>query len=102
MTTTQITGRQLKTSTRTVTATTTELATDANGTIVCDKATAMTVNLLAATGSGRQVTVKSVNIGVVTVDPLNAETIDNETTQALGLNDSMTLVDYASGKWVIV
>jgi len=100
MTTTRITSRQRKTTVRVVTDTTTELASD--GMIVCNKATAMTVNLLAATGSGRKITVKSIGAGAVTVDGADAETIDGATTQVLGQWDAAQLVDYESGKWVIV
>lgn len=85
---------------RTVADTTTELTTD--DVIVCNKGTAMTVNLLAATGTGRQRIVKNIGAGVVTVDANSSETIDGATTQALSQWDAMQIVDYASGKWVIV
>lgn len=98
--TTQITSRQRKETIRIVTDSTTE--TTADGLIVCNKATAMTVTLLAATGSGRERTIKSIGLGVVTVDGAGAETIDGQTTQTLNQHDSMTIVDYTTGAWVIV
>ena len=85
---------------RTVTDTTTETATD--GLIVCDRGTAMTVNLLAATGSGRGREVASIGVGVVTVDANGVETINGETTQALQQGEAIRIRDYASGKWVII
>jgi hypothetical protein len=84
---------------RVVTATTTELATDL--TIICNKAWEMTVNLLAATGSGRILRIKNINTGVVTVDPAGVETIDGETTQTVEQYDCLEIVDHAIGAWVI-
>lgn len=82
------------------TATTTEVAGDQL--IVANKPTAMTVNLLAATGSGRVLHIKNIGAGAVTVDGDSGDTIDSETTQVLNLGDSMTLVDYVAGGWVII
>lgn len=87
---------------RVVTDTTTELAADRNGVIVCNKGTAMTVNLLAATGSGRHLSIKSIGAGAVTVDAASSETIDGETTQTVGQWDALAIVDYASGAWGII
>ena len=70
--------------------------------IVCDKATAMTVNLPAATGSGRHYYIKNVGAGVVTIDPNASETIDGETTQALQQWESMEIIDYTLGGWAII
>ena len=91
---------QLVGTTRVVTVSTTELTTD--GLIVCNKATAMTVTLLAATGSNRVRQIASINDGAVTVDANGAETINGETTQVLGNGDCMDIRDYATGKWVII
>lgn len=85
---------------RTVTDTTTETTTD--GTIVCNKGTAMTVNLLAATGSGRIRVVKNIGAGTVTVDGADVETIDGDTTQELLQWESLTIQDIASGVWGIL
>jgi hypothetical protein len=98
--TTQITSRQRKDTIRVVTDSTTETTSD--GLIVCNKGTAMTVTLLAATGSGRKRKIKNIGAGVVTVDGNASETIDGQTTQAVNQWNSMTIVDYAAGAWVIV
>jgi len=84
---------------RTVPDTTTELATD--HTIVCNKATAMTVNLLAATGSGRIRVISNIGAGEVTVNPDGLETINGETTQPVYTDNTMEIQDYASGKFII-
>jgi hypothetical protein len=85
---------------RIVTDTTTEQTGD--DLIVCNKGTTMTVNLLAATGSGRRLIIKNINAGVVTVDGVDSETIDGETTQTLAQWEALQIIDYASGAWVIV
>ena len=87
-------------SSRVVTATTTELTTD--NLIVCNKATAMTVNLLAASGSNRIRQIANINDGTVTVDGDTGDTINGELTQSLGNADCMDIKDYAAGKWVIL
>jgi hypothetical protein len=86
--------------TRVVTDTTTELTTDY--TIVCNKTTVMTVNLLAATGSGRIRQIANINIGTVTVTPSGADTINSETTQEVYQDNCMDIKDYASNKWIII
>jgi hypothetical protein len=91
---------QLIGTTRVVTNTTTELVDD--GLIVCNKATAMTVNLLAATGSNRTLQIANINIGNVTVTPNGADTIDGEVSQVLYNGSCMDIKDYAANKWVIV
>ena len=87
-------------STRTETATYTVAAGDY--VINCNKTSAMTVNLPAASGSGRILVIKNINTGVVTVDGNSGDTIDGETTQALNQWDSMTVIDYVVGGWVII
>jgi hypothetical protein len=71
-------------------------------TVVCDSALAMTVNLHAAVGSGQRITVKSINVGAVTVDADGAETIDGAPTFPLAIWDRVTVVDYAVGAWAII
>jgi hypothetical protein len=85
---------------RVVTATTTEIADDRL--IVCNKATSMTVNLLAASGSKRIIEIANINNGAVTVDGNSGDTIDGELTQVLGNGDCMNIKDYAANKWVII
>ncbi len=81
-------------------ATYTVLATD--DTIVCNRASAMTVTLPAATGSGKKYTIKNINTGVVTIDGNAAETIDGDATQDLNQWDCAQIIDYAAGTWAIV
>lgn len=85
---------------RIVTSTTTEIATDY--TIVCNSATAMTVNLLSASGSNRTRQIKNINTGVVTVEGYGADSIDGELNQDLDEGDCLVIKDYASGKWAII
>jgi hypothetical protein len=73
-----------------------------DGMIICNKATAMTVTLLAATGGKRVLQIASINDGVVTITPDGADTINGEITQSLNNGDCMDIKDYASGKWVII
>jgi hypothetical protein len=87
-------------SSRVVTDTTTELTTD--NLIVCNKAAAMTVNLLAATGSNRIRQIASINDGPVTVTPNGADTIDGEASQIVYKNSCMDIKDYVANKWVII
>ena len=85
---------------RIVTATTTEIAED--GLIVCNKAIAMVVNLLAASGSKRLLEIASINDGPVTVTPNGADTINGEATQIVYKNSCMVIKDYAANKWIII
>ena len=86
--------------------TTTTLATytlsTSNDLLICNRATAVTVNLPAATGSKKVYNIKNINTGTVTVTPNGVETVDGETTQSLYQYESMTVVDNASGTWVIL
>ena len=70
--------------------------------IVCNKSSAMTVNLPAATGSGRIIHVKSINTGAVTIDGDSNDTIDGMATKVLAQWDSMMLLDYAANSWQII
>jgi len=85
---------------RVVTASTTELTTD--GMIVCNKAVAMGVQLLAATGSKRTLQIASINDGVVTVTPDGADTINAEVSQSVYNGSCMVIKDYAVNKWIII
>ena len=77
-------------------------ATMADATIVCNKTSAMTVNLPAATGSGHALHIKNINTGVVTVEADGTETVDGETNQTVNQWESISVVDYLSGKWCII
>jgi hypothetical protein len=68
----------------------------------CDSSSASVQTLPAATGSNRIITVENTGTGLLTVDGNAAETINGATTQVLGQYSSVTLRDYASGKWIIM
>jgi hypothetical protein len=70
--------------------------------VVCNKGTAMTVNLPAASASGRKIYIKNINAGVVTVDGDSSDTIDGAATQTVNQWSSITIVDYAANAWVII
>jgi len=55
-----------------------------------------------ATGSGQIYYIKNVGTGTVTITRSGSNTIDNETTQPISQWESVTLVDYLSGKWIII
>ena len=74
---------------------------DGQGVVVLCTGT-WTLGLFAAAGNaGRNVVVKNVSTGVITVDANASETIDGATTQALGQYDSMTLLCTGTA-WVII
>lgn len=68
----------------------------------CNDASASIQTLPAATGSNRIITVENTGTGLLTVDGNAAETINGATTQVIGQYASVTLRDYASGKWIIM
>jgi hypothetical protein len=70
--------------------------------IVCNKGSAMTVNLQAASGSGRVLEIKNIGAGTVTVDGASSETIDGAGTKDVTQWQSLRIVDYASGAWAIL
>lgn len=86
----------------TVTKTANYLATATDDVIVCNKATAMTITLPAATGSGKVYWIKSIGAGAVTVDPNASETIDGELTQTVKQWECICIHDYAAGAWAII
>lgn len=66
---------------------------------------AITINLPAATGSGRILNIKKIDASgfAITVDGSGSETIDGLTTQTIsGQYDSMQIQDGASGVWDII
>jgi hypothetical protein len=71
--------------------------------VVCNRATTgIAILLPAATGTGRPIVIKNINTGIATVTGSGAETIDGDVTQPLDQWDSITAVDYVTGKWVII
>jgi hypothetical protein len=89
----------LKLAVRTVTDTTTLTAAD--HTVVCNKGSAMTVNLPAAV-VGTVYVVKNVNTGTVTIDANSTDTIDGAATKDLTQWQSATLQCYAANSWVLI
>jgi hypothetical protein len=69
--------------------------------IVCNSTTAITITLPAASGSGQPIEVKNVNIGLVTVAPTGADTIDGGSSAILARWDDLNFCDYVSGAWMI-
>jgi hypothetical protein len=76
--------------------------TTANDVVVCNRTTAMTVNLPSASATGNIYTIKNINTGTVTIDGNSSDTIDGLDTQTLGQWDSVTVMDYYANKWGIL
>lgn len=76
--------------------------TTADRVLIYNRATAGTVNLPAATGSGVWYDIKNINTGNVTVQCNGAETLDGSNTQTLYQWDGIRIVDYAAGVWIVV
>ena len=70
--------------------------------IVKNQGSANTINLPAATGTGRKFTIKNIGAGTITLDGNGAETIDGNATIPIIQWDSVTVQDYKSGLWVIL
>lgn len=70
--------------------------------IVCDKGSAMDIELPTATGSNKMFKIKNIGAGTVTVNGFGAEVIDSANTKTLAQWASVEIIDYAAGKWVIV
>jgi hypothetical protein len=70
--------------------------------VICNKETAMTINLPAASGGGRIYYIKNIGAGEVTVDGNSTDLIDGVETQSLLQWFAITIVDYAANKWVII
>lgn len=58
-----------------------------------------TVTLLAATATGRVITIKNIGTGTITVAPAGTDTIDGATTWTLIPLASVTLIDASAGRW---
>lgn len=83
----------------TVTNTYQILSTD--DTIVCNKTTAFTVTLPIAI-IGQLFRIKNINLGTVTLEGLNSDTIDNELNQPIQQWDCIVVQCYEANKWIII
>lgn len=61
-----------------------------------------TQTLPSATGSNGIVTVENTGTGSLTVAAQSTQTINGASSQILGQYASITVRDYASGKWIIM
>jgi hypothetical protein len=77
-------------------------ATSADNVIVCDSAGSITITLPVAIGKGKEFNVKSLGTGTTWIDGNAAETIDGAASVAVYQYDSITVVDYTAGSWVII
>jgi len=75
----------------------------ANNVVLCNKATAMTVNLPTAVGiSGKIFVIKNINVGAVTITPSGIQTIDGQASQSITMQyNSYTIVSDGSN-WHII
>jgi hypothetical protein len=85
---------------RTVTDSTTIAVTD--DVLVCNKGTAMTVTLIAATGTEQRFYIKNIGAGVVTVARAGSDLIDGETSQTVEQYACLEIIDSASAVWSII
>jgi len=65
-------------------------------------ANTFTINLPIATGSGRLLYIKSVSIGLITIDGNDSDTIDGLPDLTLLQYDCIIVMDYIANKWVIL
>ena len=75
--------------------------TDIDEVIVCNKATAMTITLPIATGSGQSYYINNVGAGTITVSK-SGDTINGETSQEVGQWETIELIDYGNNQWSII
>jgi len=87
---------------RTETDTTTSKINDSI--ILCNKASAMTVNLLSAVtfGAGRRLIVININIGAVTIDAAGTETISGALTYALNSQYQSAEIESDGTNWLLI
>jgi len=104
------TAAAASTTTRVTSALTTYVVASGDTVIVVQRAatTAMTVDLPAATGSGREITVKrhvGDLSGSLVLDASGAELIDGKTTLVMSpaeVGPSGTIKDDVAGEWIII
>jgi hypothetical protein len=84
---------------RTITSSGPVLATD--DVLICDAST-MTATLPAATGSGRQHTIKNVNASPMTLAITSGDTLDGDAGKPVSTLQAYTVVDAEAGKWLVI
>lgn len=71
------------------------------GAIICNKATAMTINLPTAVGNtGVSYFITSINTGIITIDPNGSETIQGDSTFDLYEDETLCIVSDGSN-WIV-
>ena len=77
-------------------------ATSADNVIICDSAGSVTITLPNAVGKGKEFSVKSIGLGTTWIDGSGAESIDGAASVPVYQYDSITVVDYTVGSWVVI
>ncbi len=77
-------------------------ATSADNVIICDSAGSVTITLPTAVGKGKEFSVKSIGLGTTWIDGSGAESIDGAASVPVYQYDSITVVDYTAGSWVVI
>lgn len=86
---------------QTVLASTSALTLNDNQSVICNSASAMTVNLLTAVGNdGLRFEITSIGAGVVTVDANGSETLSGTLTRTISPYQSITIEAY-NGNWYL-
>lgn len=75
--------------------------TDKIQTVVCNKATPMTITLPATIGSYKIIEIKNIGAGTATVSNAGSDTIDGGGSQSVLQWECLVLQDYAVGSWII-
>lgn len=70
--------------------------------VICNRATAQTITLPASSGGGKVCMIKQIGVGLVTIARAGSDTIDGETSIALGQWATAQLVDGAAGAFYIL
>ena len=82
--------------------TVTYTATSTDDVIICNSAIPIVINLPVASASRRRFIIKNINLGLVTLTPNGADTIDGEATIGIIQWESIQVVDYTANAWVII
>lgn len=75
---------------------------DSDRVVVCDFAGAGVVNLPRARGRGRVIYIKNIGSATATISAQSTETIEGAATKALSQWDTIRVIDYKQGEWLII